>query len=407
MPPSAETDTFLTEYIADIVGASAVVAAERVQSLWSGYGEIRRYNLSGVSQESGEKDATLSSIIVKDMNPPDQVRHPRGWNTTVSNQRKLDSYEVESAWYRNHAAKLDSSCRVARCFGTLTKGNRRIIVMEDLDAVFPRRLPEPGTALSLAQIESCLVWLARFHARFLHVQQEDLWSTGTYWYLATRPDEYAVMEEGKLKDAAVALDQKLSACPYQTLVHGDAKIANFCFADPMMDLSSGMAVNSASGRVAESPGDTNVEPVSEVEVAAVDFQYVGGGVGIRDVAYFLGSCMSEQELMRHDKAMLEFYRGALITAINQLDSSQPAEAIAATWVDLYATAWTDFYRFLAAGCPTTRKYTGIQKSLQRKCWQNSDCHYAIANAAGKGFSKVERLRFAWPYVPHPVSLPCR
>ena len=37
------------------------------------------------------------------------------------------------------------------------------------------------------------------------------------------------MPEGALKQNAVAIATTLSDANYQTLVHGDAKVANFCF----------------------------------------------------------------------------------------------------------------------------------------------------------------------------------
>ena len=45
------------------------------------------------------------------------------------------------------------------------------------------------------------------------------------------PDELRVLkvEDPDLARAAEAIDQMLSACPFMTIVHGDAKLANFCF----------------------------------------------------------------------------------------------------------------------------------------------------------------------------------
>ena len=55
----------------------------------SGYGSIKRYNLKG---------SDYTSVIVKHVEP-DQGAHPRGWNTDLSHQRKLKSYQVELNWY--------------------------------------------------------------------------------------------------------------------------------------------------------------------------------------------------------------------------------------------------------------------------------------------------------------------
>lgn len=37
------------------------------------------------------------------------------------------------------------------------------------------------------------------------------------------------MEDRALREAAPLIDRRLAQCPYQTLVHGDAKLANFRF----------------------------------------------------------------------------------------------------------------------------------------------------------------------------------
>ncbi len=85
------------------------------------------------------------------------------------------------------------------------------------------------------------------------------------------------MEDVELKQAAIRIDQILRASPYQTFVHGDAKLANFCFS------SDGL------------------------QVAAVDFQYVGGGCGIKDVAYFISSCLHEEDCERYEDELLAWY----------------------------------------------------------------------------------------------------
>jgi len=87
------------------------------------------------------------------------------------------------------------------------------------------------------------------------------------------------------------LDRALREAKFQTIVHGDAKPENFL-------------------------GD-----------AAVDFQYVGGGPGIVDVAYLLWRERDEERLLRDYLSKL------------------PRE-IAKEWGALYDTARDDFRRFL-------------------------------------------------------------
>lgn len=279
---------------------------ESVQSLWSGFGEIFRVQLQPES---------LGTLIVKQVLPPEQTHHPRGWNTDRSLMRKLQSYDVESYWYQSWSQQCNDKCRVPECIASIQEGTKSWILLEDLDAAgFNRRL----SGLTAEQAKPCLSWLAEFHARFLHAEPQGLWPVGTYWHLNTRPDEFSVMQEGMIKDIAVDLDQLLSNCSYRTLVHGDAKVANFCFND---DIS---------------------------EVAAVDFQYVGGGCGIKDVAYFFGSCFDEQDCERFIPALLDYYFDQLTGATeNHIDNN----ALEREWRDLFAPAWTDFYRFLLGWLP--------------------------------------------------------
>lgn len=117
-------------------------------------------------------------------------------------------------------------CRVPLCLGVESFGEEILIVLEDLDAAgFPQRRSRVGAG----EIRACLDWLANFHATFLGAQPDGLWQIGTYWHLATRPDELRALSDSALKRAAAAIDRKLNSGNYRTLVHGDAKLANFVF----------------------------------------------------------------------------------------------------------------------------------------------------------------------------------
>ncbi|MEM7456985.1 MAG: phosphotransferase [Planctomycetota bacterium] len=292
---------------------------ESIQSLWSGYGEIVRFRLL----------PTGETVVVKFVNPPDVRGHKYGWSGDVSHERKLSSYQNELAWYRETAAECDDSCRVARLLASESEDGQWLFVMEDLDASgFPIRTGR----VNEVQLQSCLSWLASFHARFMSTsgspgEQRGLWPIGTYWHLDTRPEEFATMPEGALKEAAEAIDEKLNNAKFRTLVHGDAKLANFCF----------------------SRTDS---------VAAVDFQYVGGGCGMKDVAYFISSCFDDDECERRESELLDLYFGCLRQWI---ESDTLADEIEAEWRSLYSFAWADFYRFLAGWSPGHWKIHGYSR----------------------------------------------
>ncbi|MGB1254910.1 MAG: phosphotransferase [Thiolinea sp.] len=314
----------MQKIIQTITNATAIGQPTTLQTLWSGYGSIDRYPLTNAAQ---------NSVIVKHVRLPDRSQHPRGWNTNTSHQRKLRSYHVETAWYRDWAARCTNDCRIPKSLALEQAENEFIIVLEDLDdSGFPVR----KNHATLADMRLCLRWLAYFHAIFMGATPTGLWETGTYWHLATRPDELVAMTDEKLKQAAPLLDQALSNAPFQTLVHGDAKLANFCFA--------------ADGQ----------------SVAAVDFQYVGGGCGMKDVAYFIGSCLDEQDCERMEARLLEIYFSALREALMLHRPEINAAEVEAAWQPLYAVAWTDFYRFLSGWSPGHWKMHAYSERLARE-----------------------------------------
>jgi len=294
---------------------------EDIQSLWSGYGKIMRYGLKG-----GDVDR----VVVKHVKLPDQAHHPRGWNTDLSHQRKVKSYQVETVWYRDYGSACDESCRIPHCLALESDEDEFLMVLEDLDA---SGYPVRKDHVSMQQMQICLTWLANFHAIFMGQNPKGLWQVGTYWHLDTRPDEFAVLDDIDLKNAAAQIDERLRTTGYQCFVHGDAKLANFCFSE------------------------------DDTKVAAVDFQYVGGGCGMKDVVYFIGSCLHDADCERYEVELLDFYFSELRKALTLRNSLIDLDDLEQEWRKLYPFAWTDFHRFLKGWSPGHWKINSYSERL--------------------------------------------
>ena len=74
---------------------------------------------------------------------------------------------------------------------------------------------------------------------------------------------------------------------------------------------------------------------------------------MKDVAYFIGSCMDEQSCERHAPELLDHYFAELAKYCSNTDFE--FRDLETEWRTLYAVAWTDFYRFLAGWMPTHPK----------------------------------------------------
>lgn len=307
----------MNEYFRSIIlqrtGASSLFEKEVIQELWSGYGKIMRVGL---------ENAAVASVVVKHVQLPIDATHPRGWNTDIGHQRKMKSYQVETTWYDTYSK--DSAARLPQCLAIETQDDEVLMVLEDLDeAGYPLR----KSAVTWEEIAEGLAWLAQFHASYLGKVPDGLWEVGTYWHLETRPQELAVLDDQSLKEAAAAMDEKLNTCAYKTFVHGDAKLANFCFA-------------------------------KDGQVAGVDFQYVGGGCGMKDVAYFIGSCLNERDCERLEAQILDTYFEHL-----QREMEERNEALEREWRSLYRVAWADFHRFLKGWSPGHWKINGYSERI--------------------------------------------
>jgi len=318
------TNDEVREFVLECARASTHTSKDIIQSLWSGYGKIERWRLSG----SEYKQVITKQVI------PEVGDHPRGWNTDLSHQRKLKSYQVETNWYESIRNRdRPSLARVPECLGTKKVGDQVLLVLEDLDASgFAGR----RNLINAQEWQACVHWLASFHLENMNQSTEGLWESGTYWHLQTRPDELARLDDANLREAAPKIDQKLKDTKYQTLVHGDAKLANFCF---------------------------NQEGT---EVAAVDFQYIGGGCGMKDLAYFVGSCFREEEAERIEKEVVDFYFSGMRELNQKLGAPIYVDQLEMDWRPLYRVAWADFHRFMKGWSPGHWKLSDYSERVTRE-----------------------------------------
>jgi len=325
----------VSKLVLSATGARAIDNASVIQSLWNGYGQIVRLELNG---------GTHSSVILKHIKIPTASTHPRGWNTKLSHQRKIRSYQIEAHWYQNYAAHCASECVVPVCLSVHALESETVLVLTDLDATgFDQR----KSRAEIQDIRACLDWLASFHATFLNSNADGLWECGTYWHLDTRPDELAALKDLTLREAAPLIDQKLRQCRYQTVVHGDAKLANFCFRQDNSTIDSSR-LNFPQ------------------KVAAVDFQYVGRGCGMKDVAYFIGSCLNEDECETMESQLLDYYFSVLVDRVAETKAGVNTANLEGEWRKLYPVAWADFHRFIKGWSPGHWKINSYSERLTHR-----------------------------------------
>lgn len=343
------------------------------------YGSICRLQTATIDGE-----APGISVILKYISPP----HSSPSGPDEGHLRKILSYQVEQNFYTHLAPQMPPDIAVASC---LASTNTRSVtsrssaevttamVLSDLRESFPVAGEKRG-ALTETQVRAALGWLARFHgfwwrrvgefdrgklvrAPLEHfgehggaVIEEDgaealVWLNGGYTYLATRQGEYASLkEEGEDSEWAEALCEPLEGqeltvaelvarvlapsydpgvvdnggiSRYETLIHGDVKSENLF---------------------------TNEQGT---KVAFYDFQYVGLGLGVCDLAK-LFTCSVPAALLgfnRRDGDVIPMLVGEERLLRSYLDELQRASGLTYSWEVLtrhWETALVDWLRFQAS-----------------------------------------------------------
>ncbi|CAI6229268.1 unnamed protein product [Periconia digitata] len=288
-----------------------------LQSLWAGYGKICRITATPNSPQSSTSTSRTASsastpqqfqsYILKLIAPPPTSSNNEG------HIRKILSYQVEQYFYTHLAPQMPPSIPVAKALSSTHESRsggslKMAMLLTDLKQIYPIA-GEKRSELTSIQVDAALDWLSSFHGfwqprvkDFDHTslvrppleeethrkQQERLnsrndntttvWLNGGYTYLATRQSEYTsllsshdsewhepltdwIQDTSSISHyvAAVLSPPKTATShtpttPYMTLLHGDVK-------------------------------SENLFTTSDMKTAVMyDFQYVGLGLGVCDLA---------------------------------------------------------------------------------------------------------------------------
>lgn len=231
-------------------------------------------------------------------------------------QRRRESYAVERWFYADAANRVRSAnLFIPKLLASDLDGSKPwpafCILMNDVSQQYPHH-PD---FLSKDLAACALKWIAKFHALFWGESsttwRRNLWDRGAFWttksvgtegvstawtgtmrYLEQKHPEYMTANTKSLgrriekAGAAIAhlLAKESAGSRYATLIHGDYKAANLFFQDDLESADS---------------------------VAAVDFQFTGGGLGVEDVAYLLYPDARGDHFV-YEEELLETYHDELI-----------------------------------------------------------------------------------------------
>ncbi|RAL03370.1 uncharacterized protein BO80DRAFT_423273 [Aspergillus ibericus CBS 121593] len=376
LDPSRVARPMLARHSLDLVSCTTL------QTLWAGYGHIcaitarattpeAATRLSALCGVASQGIGTIYPLILKLIAPP---RGTTGATEEEGHLRKMFSYEVEQCFYSEVVPQLADTVAVARCVAS-TRG------MAEREAEFPGlmatimvdlrpRFPVAGgrrSALSPTQVHGALAWLAGFHGGSRNLRPDNnweayvlpplqesrrrqtrpdagngLWLNGGYTYLETRRKEYAALAQDTESEWSDALCREsdgdsmsvaemvalvLSPCgrPMESYIHGDVKSEN------LFTTTQG------------------------TQVAFFDFQYVGLGLGVCDLAKLFtcsvplemlvdaGEPLPEQLTMQAgEKRLLEWYRTRLLEG--EASDPYPWELFQRHW----EVALVDWCRFQAS-----------------------------------------------------------
>ena len=84
---------------------------------------------------------------------------------------------------------------------------------------------------------------------------------------------------------------------------------------------------------------------------------------MKDVAYFLGSCLSSSDSETYEKELLDFYFSEFEHSLKSSKLNFEFKELEQEWRQIYPIACADFTRFLLGWMPTHQKLTQYNLNL--------------------------------------------
>lgn len=362
-----------------------LVSCSKLQMLWAGYGHICAITARATTEEAADRldkicarqsgsSGSTYPLILKLISPPEKDPEEED----EGHWRKMFSYEAEQYFYTEAAHKLPDDIAVAKCLAATREmsgkeGEHELTgliatVMTDLRPQFPVA-GEKRSLLSEQQLTAALNWLGKLHRlpwngladtyeEFLMEPRMEallrrlakdspelrvprtLWYNGGYSHLSTRLTEYEALEadadsewssmfckpvDGSFTVAEQAHSVLATKGPtHETYIHGDVKSENLFTTES---------------------GD---------QAAFFDFQYIGLGHGVCDIAKLFtcsvplsmlvdkpDSIPSELEMGDGERRLLEQYRAVVCADGTHTHKWH-------VFIRLWETALVDWCRFQAS-----------------------------------------------------------
>ncbi|KAF7764541.1 hypothetical protein PCIT_b0571 [Pseudoalteromonas citrea] len=299
-----------------------VIFNDEPRALWSGCGAIIRAEVDD------------QHAVIKYSSVPELLEHPNIVQSGFARARKAKSYRVEKDFYSLYSSRLPNSIAIPELLWSGETSSENILVLRDFTIQGFNSISDSD----LNGIRHIVVWLARFHATFLWCNKEPnyakLWEQGGYWHLATRPDEHENIAQSDIKLRAAEIDEVLVNQRFRTLIHGDAKQANFA--------------------------------INQNRVVGYDFQYVGKGIGLQDIMLLFTSVFNADQQEAYEEPLLALYFRELYSALEGRFDIDTCQKIERQWRSIWPIIWSDFYRFLLGWKPNHFKINAYMKRQVNK-----------------------------------------